>query len=312
MARRLLPSISFRPRAHWQAFRRLLSFGVLSSMSGLFSSTTYQFDRLFIGALLGTGAVTFYVVPVTLARVIAAVTGRLATVLFPLASELSSTGQPERLRDIYLRSSRFIVVINTALAVPLIGLAYPTLRFWMGPSFADAGAVVMVLIVAAYYLTALTVVPAYVVGGMGHPGITAVFSWITAILNLSLLFPLIRAYGIVGAAWSCLISVSHSPLDIIYVNRRVIKVSSWQLFRCSYAGPLAAGAVALAVARLIVAQHVHSLPVLAAAFAGLFAFYFALVLACGGLDRDDRRILRQAVSALPARLGRRPSATALP
>jgi O-antigen/teichoic acid export membrane protein len=85
------------------------------------------------------------------------------------------------------------------------------------------------VLIITYALLALTALPYYVSLGIGRPRILAVFNVITATINVVLIFILIPAYGLIGAAFAYLAATVTVPFLIIYLERRVLALerSPW-------------------------------------------------------------------------------------
>ncbi|KAF3998159.1 oligosaccharide flippase family protein [Glaciimonas immobilis] len=226
-----VPSIEIR--------NTLLSFSAYSFLSKLAALTYNTADKLIIGASAGVTALTFYVVPATLANRVMSLVFRFSGVMFPHASALAEQGRLVELKRDYLLASRYMFFINGGIALMLATLAHPILSLWMSTEFARVGTTVMVMIAFTQWIDSLTNLPTLINDGIGHPKISGIFALARAVLGLGLIFLGVWRYGIVGAAGAHLLASAVMSLSfVIYVHGRTVPVSLNSLFYEAYLVPL--------------------------------------------------------------------------
>jgi O-antigen/teichoic acid export membrane protein len=247
LSRRLLPRVSFRPRLDRWALRQLTGFGAMKFVSQLSSQLAFQADRLILAALLPISAVTFYSIPLSIAQRLFVVQGAIAGSFFPAASELSKAGEVPRLHRLYLTSLKLVAALVVPAVVLVGGFARPLLEVWLGRSFGETSADILLVLMVAYGLASLTTIPALAMDATGHPQWTAAFALISAVLNISMTLILVRWIGAIGAAWALLLNaaVLVAPFGLL-VQRRFLKLSTAKVLTWSFARPLMAGGVLLA------------------------------------------------------------------
>lgn len=208
--------------------------GVLKSLAG-FSAFAYlnrlatlayaQGDKLIIGALAGTTALTYYAVPFMLANRVYGLSYRLSSVILPAASSLSALRQHEAMRELYLYSARYVFFINCVLTLLLVSVAHEILLYWIGADMARLGTLILVLIALGNLVDSLTNAPSLVNDGLGKPKITGLFAMSRAVLGLSIVFVLVKAYGVTGAAYGqLLVSLLVPAAFLVYVHGRTVPV----------------------------------------------------------------------------------------
>lgn len=228
------------PTLRWSAPSKeirsvMLSFSTYSFLSKLAALTYANADKLIIGARVGVAALTFYVVPTTLANRVMSLVFRLSGVMFPHASALAAQGRIAELEQDYLLASRYIFFINGAIALILATLANPILSFWLTPEFARSGAAVMVMIALAQWVDSATNLPSLVNDGLGHPKVSGMFALTRAFLGLGLIFVGVWHFGIEGAAGAHLLaSIVMSIAFVLYVHGRTVPVELGKLIRQAY------------------------------------------------------------------------------
>lgn len=291
--RRMLPGVRFVPRWDAEQIRRMAQFGGYALVVTLSSVVLFQLDKFLLGAFAGVAAVTFYVVPAALSQKIHSAASQLATITFPVSSSLSATGDMERVRSLYFRATGFVVLFVVTVAIPPSILARPLLQHWLGGAFPARSTTALILLNATYALVALTAVPFYVLLGLGRPRVAALFSVVSAALNIALVVVLVPSYGVVGAAVAFLLSTAPVPFFILFVEKRVLVLarSPWP----SLLARLTIPALAQAGLCLVLAPFVSNLFEVLAVILIALPIPVGLYYALGFFDAADRELLARLV-----------------
>jgi len=302
VARRLLPGLSFLPRFNRWAAGELLSFGALRFVNQLAGQVVFQLDRLIVAALVSIAAVTFYSVPLSIAQRFVIVQAIFATAFFPAASELHALADRERLRSAYLASMKLVLVLVVPMMILVATFSHPLLGAWLGSSFADASAAILVVLAVAYGLAQVMGVPTLVADATGHVRWSAGFAIISAVINLSLTIILVPRLGAIGAAYALLINaVTQGPVFVYIVQRRFVQVPLLTVLRAAVIRPLLAGVVLLGYAALVVPRVHHLYTVLLALIAGS-ALYLGMTALLGVWDARELAVARALAAGGRARL----------
>src|SRR5690606_7080483 len=154
------------------------------------------------------------------------VTMRLASILFPAASALAATGQWERLKDAYFNAARYVFSLNAGLVLLMVLFAPEIMHYWVGPEFAEHGALVLALTAVGMLADSLTNRPSIVNDGLGHTRVSGLWAFTRACVGLVLVFILVGPYGINGVAAAHLVtSVVMTTLFLRYVHGRTVPYS---------------------------------------------------------------------------------------
>ena len=210
-----------------EVMARVMSFSGFAYLNKLASLTYAHADKLIIGSLLGMEAVTIYTVPATLINRFLGLTFRLSSVIFPAASHMAAVGDWERLRVVYLASSRYITFVNGVIVALSLLLGRELLHYWIGGDVAQQGWNVFVMIGLAMFVESLTNLPSLVNDGLGHARASGLFAMSRAILGLLLTWALASTSGIDGvAAGHLLASVCIGAAFIFYAHGRTVPFSA--------------------------------------------------------------------------------------
>ncbi len=282
----------YRPRAEFDSaeFRDMFRFGVFTLANRLNTLLLTQMDRFLIGLFLPIEMLTFFIIPATFAGYILKVPLIVLQVLFPLVSEIQSIHENPReaLRAIQLRGSKYFTLYVLPLCILTATYSRAILTLWVGPEIAAQSSRILQLLAIAYFISSTHYVPSTILNGIGKPQINAYILPVAGVLNLALCLLLIPRYGINGAGYSLLISMSAViPAFVVWTQARFIGVKlteyAWQVI----IRPLGVGLVT-AACFFRFAPRVPSLAGLLLNCAVYTAIFYTTCIATGAIDREDR------------------------
>ena len=199
--------------------RRFFSFGSISFVYSATNLAQLFLDRLLVGSLLGVGAVTFYVLPNTVAMLLYSVAYAALNVVFPVSSALFATADHQAIRRLYIRATRFTTALVLATGVPLLAFARPILKYWLGGDFPARSTAVLMLLIPTYACLSLGLVGTFFAYGAGRLKGLVLFQVVATVMNVVLIFALNGPLGLNGIALAYLLSVAPLPIFIRYVER---------------------------------------------------------------------------------------------
>lgn len=244
---RSMPGSERPPRLDVAIVRKLLSFSVLLFVGQVAATIGLLIDRTLIGILLGTSAVTFYLVPTRITEKIPGLMASLSMALYPLSSEVLASRRMGELKQLYLRMTGLLLWISTFLATVLILLSRDILMLWVGPEFAANSWLVLTLLGAASVWRAPASVAFQVCNGLGRASVSMWISWGTLLcfsVPILILTPLL---GIDGAALGVLLgSIPITLFFDLFVQRKLLDQRRWRVSLALYARPLLVGGAVLA------------------------------------------------------------------
>lgn len=218
---------AFIPRFHAEPCKRLFRFSAFTWLQGVNQILSGQADRLIIAGLLGTQALSYYVVCTRVASLVQILPARATSFIFPLASEQHASGELPKLRKTYFTAQNFTIIVSIALAGPLFLYAPAVLSIWLGESAAASASCLLRILIVTYTLLAGSILPFYYLNGAGLPGLNAAFGWAGSIMNILLLVVLLPPFQIMGAAAAKLGSHSLSLICYPILHRKVFQDHRW-------------------------------------------------------------------------------------
>lgn len=234
---------SYRPRLALEkiALRRALNLGKFALVIAVASYVTTMADNVMVGRLLGTGPLGNYSLAYNIASApISVLVFALGSVLFPAYAEITAQ-RPKRLEQAFTKVFSISSMIMLTITVPLFLLAGEIVQLLFGGRWTSAGTVLRVLALIIP-LRGLTLIISTVFFALNRPKQVAVGKTLEAVVFLAVLYPLITAFGLTGAAWAGLIAYAFACVNRLVALNEIIPGISSKLFRISLSTLAAAGA----------------------------------------------------------------------
>jgi O-antigen/teichoic acid export membrane protein len=241
LTRRLLYGFHFRQGIHRLTLQRVGSYLGYGTFNRIISSLVSRLDQTLIGIWAGVAVAGIYAIPFLLVNSFSYMLAYMLGFIFPMASELQSLGQMDRLRDIFTRASQFIVALAGLIFIPLFILGDLFLEVWT-PSIAMQAAGVLRLLALAGYIGTLTAsLTNSMMVGLGKMRQFTTYTTIRAAVLAAFCFIFIRPLGLIGAGWALLLTCVVDIIYLILVLRLYLQIEPWQLFRRAYLKPIMLG-----------------------------------------------------------------------
>ncbi len=227
-----------------QTLQTMWKFGITVQVARIADMINMQFDRVFLGRVLGLGSVTHYDIGAK-----AASSGNMASqvtlyVIEPAAAALTTQGDKERFTELLQRSGKYVALLTMPIGVILGVLAEPLLTLWLG-SLPDARIVFALrMLIGAYLIGTITQPLRLCARGAGFPGWEAKTAGMQAILNVGLSIGLYFQFGFAGVLAGTLIAALAGQLTFTRIALSGLQQPIWRFFKHAWLGPLSISIVA--------------------------------------------------------------------
>jgi O-antigen/teichoic acid export membrane protein len=289
----------------WREIRReVLSFAGLLAANRIGSTVASQTNRLMVGITDGTAAAGYYQVPSVLATKMYELLSKIAQVLFPTGAALIAREQHDELRTLYMRSSRLLFVLDASMAAPIAVFAYPLLQYWVSPLYAEKGSLALSVFATTQAINGAALAVGFLSWAAGRAGVNLLFATVSSAISLATIYPLATHFGVVGGAAAGLCGALTTPFFIHWVDRRILKLSSWMVFRRCYLPSILGTAGAALVSHFLLVPLAHGLFTTFALLALGALLSLCLSGLAGAITRDDLRTLAGLLGSLWHRLVR--------
>ncbi len=178
--------------------RDLLGYGKFITAAAVVTFIVTELDSTVIGKLLGTEQLGFYAVAATVATMATLSLSQIASgVLMPAYSKLQN--EVPRLRAAYLRVLSLVALIVAPASAGLVCLAAPLLQVVYGEKWLPAAIPLQVLAFAGLP-RALLISNGYLFEGIGKPNVALHLGLLRLAIIGPLIIPMVKTYGLAGAA----------------------------------------------------------------------------------------------------------------
>lgn len=163
-----------------------------------------QTDRLVLGIFVGAAAIALYEAAGKFQGLVAQLTTFTVSAVLPLASQLHTQGRRDALRSLFLRGTKYSLVLVSPVVVVLVVVARPLLQTWLGAAFA-AQALSAQLLISHQALTSGVALGDSMIVGLGQLRKRVPYAVAMALLNLAISLALVQRLGILGVVLGTMI-----------------------------------------------------------------------------------------------------------
>jgi lipopolysaccharide exporter len=239
--------IAGRPRFAFDkgVARDLLQYGKFITGSSMVTYIAAELDSAVIGKVAGIEQLGYYALAGTISSLVTLNIARVAAgIMMPAYSKLQN--DRPALRNAYLRVLSITLYLVMPTTIGLIVAADSLLYVIYGPKWVGAVLPLQVLSVFGIFRAMLSF-NGYLFEGVGQPRVAFYLaSWRLALLA-PLMVPLVKAYGIVGAAWAVTLgALVHWGGGFVYL-RRYVDVTVGDVWRTAWRPVCTALAMGLVV-----------------------------------------------------------------
>lgn len=198
----------------------LAKLGGWMTVSNVISPLMVSADRFFIGVLISTAAVAYYVTPFEVVARVWLLPQALLGVLFP---EFASASARDRARGARLVEGAVRVIIATVFPVALcfVALAPEGLSLWLGSEFGRISAPLLQWLAAGVLINCVGQVPFAALQADARPDITAKLHLVELPVYAAAIWLLVHAFGLQGVAiaWVLRVTIDTAALLVITARR---------------------------------------------------------------------------------------------
>lgn len=197
----------------------LFAFGAWMTVTNLVAPMMAYLDRFVVGSMLGASAVAYYATPYEVVTKALVIPAAIVGVLFP-AFAASAASDRARLARLFVRGTKYIVLLLFPPMLLAVAFAPEGLRLWLGAEFATNSAPVLQWLAIGVFLNCVSQLFLALVLGVGRPDVAAKLQLVEVGPYLLLLWWAIREFGIVGAAIAWTVRVTVDTALLFALSRR--------------------------------------------------------------------------------------------
>ena len=303
--------IAARSRLHWlhissssfdgSVVREVVGFCLSSFTSNSANVVLARTDPLIVSACLSLPLVALYAVPMRITEQLFQLSKQLINVFSPWFAQLHSGAQLTHVREAYLTCTKLAWGLMVAVVAPAMLFSRAGLSLWIGPEFADAGPILVILL-AASLLRVLQESAASVLSMTGRHTLVARLAILSAGTNIVLSLLFVQIWGLYGVALATLICILvFGSSWSTWATCRHLRIPAWQFVRNVILTSLIPVSVQVAcliwLNGLIAEKQLAHLFIYSCVSGTVYIITYTAV----SLRRNERRILRRHLSRLQVR-----------
>ena len=296
-AKRYLPDLKFTWKFTLDEIKLIIFFSAGIIGAQILTNIIMIFERSWVTRQLGSEALTYYVIPLTLAFYIHAFVGSLVIIIFPLASELRN--ETEKLLSLYTKATKMVSLIAAFFATSLIAEGYLFLTLWMGAEFAEKGYELLIFQTIAFSFLAIQTVSWQLNDGLGYSRYNFYLLIICLVISISLMILLEPYFGAGGIAFARMIGLAAVFLSIFYIEYLFFKKPQVAFWLKITAILTVAAACSAIVEHLIIVNMSASWPALIAATSAGGGIFVLIVWLLNFINDDEKQVLRRILRLTP-------------
>lgn len=207
---------SFKLIPDWRTSLDLMKRSLPFFLRNFLSLAHMQLDTLMVGVFLSLVQVANYNLGIKLLESARFIVRPLYMAVYPLFSEMASRGRWELLRRRTLQAAGMVFGGGIVLAVVMLGLGGQTIVYLFGEDYVESIVPTQILFLSVPFVF-LDYLLSFVANALHLEKRSAWLLGASVILNLSINLYAIPNYGIIGAAWTTLITESTLTLAMIWL-----------------------------------------------------------------------------------------------
>jgi O-antigen/teichoic acid export membrane protein len=256
---RAVPDFRWRsPHASMDRLREVFRFGGVLQITNLLSSIHYQLDKFLLSRFVALTAITPYELGSRVAISASTVPGLLLVGILPTAASIHAANDEARLKRLYQRANRYVLLAGAAIVAAAIGAADRLYLAWLGPGH-ESSALTFQVLMLGLVASLATGIGTSLARGIGRPDLEAWFAAVVVGLHAAFSVWLVPRIGYRGAlvAWG-VSNVVGAACFLVFLARTMRWPLSSVLIRPHLVPALAAlfaSAGTWAIARALPALH---------------------------------------------------------
>ncbi|WP_299873363.1 flippase [uncultured Cocleimonas sp.] len=268
----------------------LISFGGWMTISYIVGPILVYMDRFIIGSVVTMAAVAYYATPNEIVTKLSIISNALMGVIFP-AFAASFAQDRTRAAFLFNQAINYIFIILFPIVLIMVTFSFEALSLWVGKEFAFNSSLVMKLLVIGAFINSFAYVPLGLIQAAGRPDLTAKLHLTELPFYLLVLWWLLGAYGIVGAAIAWVLRATVDAIALFFIAQKLSP--STPLFSLRHVYVLSVALLILVLGSII------STSLLKVLFLIIVLFVFAIFSWFIILNTDERDLIRNRLKTIP-------------
>ncbi len=221
--------------------KKLLSFGLISSVIQALAAIAHNSALILIGSLLPVAMVTYYSIATMLTEQARTLMSGISYTIPPLVAAMEGAQQSDSVRRIFVDGTRYTSLIILPIVATFIIRGESFVSLWMGVEYGKlSGQILSLLSVALWAMIGYQTCTTVMLGLGKHKGMVPIMGF-EALMNIGVSIMLIQAIGVLGSAWGSLIARLFVALVMcVAYARKVLHISIGEYYMHALVRPIIA------------------------------------------------------------------------
>ncbi len=242
LVRQFSQSFSFKFGFEKSVYQKIWHFALGMFLISIVSGINTQIDKIMISKLLSVENLGYYTISISLAMGLLALTSPFSTALLPRFTAMYSIGDKNNSTKIFVRYSKFIVIIVFSAMANMIFFSKSIIWAWTGNmDIALNSGVFLPPIAFSYAMLAIVTIYFNVAIANGYTLLNNILGIVSLLITVPGYWYAVKLYGALGVAWVFLAVQFLTTMIYIYVisKKFLINVSVWNLYIKNLLFPIA-------------------------------------------------------------------------
>lgn len=189
-------------------FKEFFSFSSAQFITNISTFVLHNCDLIIIKLFLPLSSVALYAIPLKIVTYALMVIKQFTNVLTPVIAHMHALKDHKRISELFLSATKYALIPTTMIAISGIVFAQDLIVLWVGPDFAKAWEILIILLISMW-LTTLGILAGDILQICGYHRLFAIYSSLIVLAHIaaSLLFisPLLLKGVALGALCGSLV-----------------------------------------------------------------------------------------------------------
>lgn len=240
-AKKSLPEISIGfGHLEKNPVKEMSKFGAQMQISKLASFASEKYDEFLLAYFSVLNNVTYFNIANRISRIGRVIPFQVIYQAAPVSSELNAKGEKEKLAELFLDTTKYLILISAPVFVFTFIFSDLIITTWVGEGFELSSRVLRILVIGQLINMTFSAPGNSIIPNMGIPKYQMKEGLIYLGINLILSFLLIKHYGIIGAAIGSVLSTVIAASYLYYTSAKFFSKNKMELFSEKYLKPVLA------------------------------------------------------------------------
>lgn len=289
--KRIIKKLTINPFLFsFREFKRIIKYSLNIFIATLTGIAQNPLNKVILSNFVSLPSVTFYEIGLRIQMMVRGVFQVGLSPLLPASSELNSLNNYSQIEELYLKTSRVLLLIAFPVFLLLIVIALPLTNAWLGEGYEMAGRAIQFLLIGHFF--SLLITPQYIIlQGIGKPQLSAIIAITAGGLNALISILLARSIGYYGVLIGISSSLIFASILAVFLFHETMGFSFIKYLKNMSFQAIIVGFVS--VAPIFYFSHLinfWNLPKLLF-ISIIFFLIYGLIIVSGFVGNEDKKIL---------------------